>query len=135
MVRAVMNLYDGTKTRVRVGSTYSKEFEVKVCVHQGSVRSPLLFAIVVDVITENTRRGVVIELLVYTDDLVLMSETMEAAPINSRLNVVVRSPAPFGLGRNGCWPSRGSQLPRALPIHFFAMLPPERPQKGSTQHL
>ena len=57
------------------------------------------------------------------------------APINSRLNVVVRSPAPFGLGRNGCWPSRGSQLPRALPIHFLAMLPPERPQKGSTQHL
>ena len=23
----------------------------------------------------------------------------------------------------------------ALPIHLFAMLPPERPQKGSTQHL
>ena len=45
------------------------------------------------------------------------------APINSRLNVVVRSPAPFGLGRNGCWPSRWSQLPWALPIHFFAMLP------------
>ena len=58
-----------------------------------------------------------------------------SAPINSRLNVVVRSPTPFGLGRNGCWPSRGSQLPRALPIHFFAMLPPERPQKGSTRHL
>ena len=57
------------------------------------------------------------------------------APINSRLNVVVRSPAPFGLGRNGCWLSRGSQLPRALPNHFFAMLLPERPQKGSTQLL
>ena len=41
-----------------------------------------------------------------------------AAPINSRLNVVVRSPAPFGLGRNGCWPPRGSQLPRALPYIF-----------------
>ena len=40
------------------------------------------------------------------------------APINSRLNVVVRSPIPFGLGRNGCWPSRGSQLPRALPFIF-----------------
>ena len=49
--------------------------------------------------------------------------------------MVVRSPAPFGLGRNDCWPPRGSQLPRALPIYFFAMLPPERPQKGSTQHL
>ena len=43
-------------------------------------------------------------------------ERDQSAPINSRLNVVVRSPAPFGLGRNGCWPSRGSQLPRALPF-------------------
>ena len=45
-------------------------------VHQRSVLSPLLFAIVVDVITENVRRGVVNELL-YADNLVLMSETME----------------------------------------------------------
>ena len=49
-VRAVMSLYNGAKTRVRVGSAYSEEFEVKVVVHQGSVLSPLLFAIVVDVI-------------------------------------------------------------------------------------
>ena len=49
MVRAVMSLYDGAKTRVRVGSAYSKEFEVKVGVHQGSVLSPLLFATVVNV--------------------------------------------------------------------------------------
>ena len=35
--------------------------------------SPLLFAIVVDVITENARRGVVSELL-YVDDLILMTE-------------------------------------------------------------
>ena len=48
----------------------------KVGVHQGSVLSALLFAIVVYVITENARRGVVNELL-YADDLVLMSETME----------------------------------------------------------
>ena len=76
IVRAVMSLYDGAKTRVRVGSAYSEEFEVKVGVHQGSVLSPLLFAIVVDVITENARRGVVNELL-YADDLVIMSEDME----------------------------------------------------------
>ena len=67
--------------------------------------------------------------------LLFFAELETPAPINSRLNVVVRSPTLFGLGRNGCWFSRGSQLPRALPIHFFAMLPPERPQKGSTQHL
>ena len=33
---------------------------------------------------------------------------------NSRLSVLVRSPTPFGLGRNDCWPFRGSQLPRVL---------------------
>ena len=38
--------------------------------------SPLLLAIVVGVITENERRGVVNELL-YADDLVSMNETME----------------------------------------------------------
>ena len=71
-----MSLYDGAKTRVRVGSAYSEEFDVKVGVHQGSVLSLLLFAIVVDVITENARRGVVNKLL-YADDLVIMSEDME----------------------------------------------------------
>ena len=46
-----------------MGSAYSEELEVKVGVHRGSVLSPLLFAIVVDVITENASRGVVNELL------------------------------------------------------------------------
>ena len=45
------------------------------------------------------------------------------APINSRFNVVVRSPTPFGLIQNGCWPSRGSQLPRALPFIFSPCCP------------
>ena len=43
MVRSVMSLYEGAKTRVRVGLGLSKEFEVKVGVHQGSVLSPLVF--------------------------------------------------------------------------------------------
>ena len=76
MVRSVMRLYDGTKTRVRVESVYSEEFEVKVGVHQGSVLSPLLFAIVVEVITENVKMGVVNELM-YADNLVIMSKDME----------------------------------------------------------
>ena len=76
IVRAVISLYDGAKTSVRLGSAYSEEFHVKVGIHQGSVLSPLLFAIAVDVITENTRMGVVNELL-YADDLVIMSETLE----------------------------------------------------------
>ena len=47
-----------------------------------------------------------------------MGKLAEPAEIQCRLNVVVRSPTPFGLGRNGCWPSRGSQLPRAHPFIF-----------------
>ena len=71
-----MSLYDGTKTTVRIGSARVEEFEVKADVHQGSVLSPLLFAIAVNVITENARRGVVNELL-YADHFVLMGKTIE----------------------------------------------------------
>ena len=52
-----------------------------------------------------------------------LSELRRAVPINSRLNVVVQYPTPFGLGRNGCWPPRGSQLPRALPFIFSLCFP------------
>ena len=49
---------------------------MKVGVYQGSVLSPLVFAIVVDVVTENVRNGLMNEML-YVDDFVLISETME----------------------------------------------------------
>ena len=71
-----MSLYDGVKTRVRVDSELSEESEVKVGMHQGSVLSPFLFAVVVDVVTEWPREGVLSELL-YADDLVVMSETIQ----------------------------------------------------------
>ena len=72
----VMSLYEGAKTRVRVGLDLSEDFKVKVAVHQGSALSPLLFAIVVDVITESVRNGLMSEML-YADYLVLTSETMK----------------------------------------------------------
>ena len=49
---------------------------MKVGVHQGSALLPLLFAIVVDVITESVRNGLMSEML-YVVDLVLTSEMME----------------------------------------------------------
>ena len=49
---------------------------MKVGVHQRSVLSPLLFAIVGDVVMESVRSGSMSEML-YANDLVLMSETME----------------------------------------------------------
>ena len=51
MVRPVMSLYEVVKTRVRVDSELSEEFEVKVGMYKGSVLSHFLFAVVVDVVT------------------------------------------------------------------------------------
>ena len=77
IVRVVMSLYHGVKTKVQVGSELSQEFLVQVGVHQGSVLSPLLFAIPVDVILKNPREGLMNEIL-YADDLVLRSGSMES---------------------------------------------------------
>ena len=71
-----MSLYEGAKTRVRVDSELSEEFVVKMAMHQGSVLSHFLFAVVIDVVSEIAREGALSELL-YADDLVLMSETIE----------------------------------------------------------
>ena len=71
-----MSLYEGSKINVIVGSEFQVEFYVAIGVHQGSVLLPLLFAIVVDVVSENAREGLMKEFL-YADDLILMSKTME----------------------------------------------------------
>ena len=47
LVRSVICLYEGAKTQVRVDSEFSEEFGVKVGMHQGSVLSHFLFAVVV----------------------------------------------------------------------------------------
>ena len=74
LLKAVM--YEGSKTKVKIGSEFSKDLYVTVGVHQGSILSPLLFAIVINVVTENAKEGLIKEVL-YADDLVLMSEMME----------------------------------------------------------
>ena len=76
IVRAVMSLYHGAKTKVRVGYELSQKFLIQVDVHQESVLSPLLFAIAVDVISENTRERLMNDIL-YADDLVFTSESMD----------------------------------------------------------
>jgi hypothetical protein len=71
-----MCLYEGTKTKVKVGKGMSEAFNVKVGVHQGSVLSPFLFAIVMDVVYGDIMGGLLFENL-YADDLVLMADSME----------------------------------------------------------
>ena len=71
-----MSLYEGVKPRVRVDSELSVEFEVKMVMHHGSVLSSFLFSEVVNVVTEFDIECALSELM-YADDLVLMSETIE----------------------------------------------------------
>ena len=59
-----MSFYHGAKARVRVGFELSEEFWVQVGVHQKSVPSPLLFPIVVNVNTENTREDLMNKIFV-----------------------------------------------------------------------
>ena len=78
LVQSVMSLYNGCRTAVSVDGKLSDSFFVQVGVHQGSVLSPLLFIVVMDVLTECVRDGSLMELL-YADDLVLCGESVEEA--------------------------------------------------------
>ena len=59
-----------------MGCELPEEFWVQVDLHQGSVLSPLLFSLAVDVFLENAIEGLMNEIL-YADDLVLMSASIE----------------------------------------------------------
>ena len=57
IVKLVQAMYANAKSQVRVNSTYSESFAVKVVVHQGSVLSPLLFIIVLEALSREFRTG------------------------------------------------------------------------------
>ena len=76
-MNAVMAMYDGAQTVVRTTEGESKAFNVKVGLHQGSVLSPLLFVIPMEMISRELRAGLPLELL-YADDLILMAESEES---------------------------------------------------------
>ena len=71
-----MALYTEACTVVRTDAGLRESFEVKVCLHQGSLLSPLLFSAVMDVVSSEARSGLPSELL-YVDDLVIIALTME----------------------------------------------------------
>ena len=77
LVKAVMAMYEGAQTVVRTTEGDSKAFNMKVGLHQGSLLSPLLFVIVMDMISRELRAGLPLELL-YADDLILMAESEES---------------------------------------------------------
>ena len=75
LVNGVMSLYKGCKTAVSVSGELPSSFSVKVGFHQRSTLRPLLFIMVMDILTEDVRDGSLMELL-YADDLVLCGESL-----------------------------------------------------------
>ena len=63
LIRSVVSLYEREKTS-HSGFELSDEFEVKVGMHQGSVLSPFLFAVVADVVTEFARSALSCRMLI-----------------------------------------------------------------------
>ena len=109
LVNGFMSVYKGCKTAASADGELPSSFSVKVGVHQGSALSPLLFILVMDVLTD-VRDGSLME-LVYADDLVLCGESlnevtdkygrwknaMEGKP--PRLNVNKKKICSYYLGR------------------------------------
>ena len=56
IVDVIKAMYAGATISIKLSSGESREFEVKVEVHQGSVLSPLLFIIVMQALSEIQRR-------------------------------------------------------------------------------
>ena len=76
LIKVIQFMYVGVTTAVRMKREESKEYEVKVGVHQGSVLSPLLFTIVLEGLSRHFRKGLPWELF-YAEDLVLLAESRE----------------------------------------------------------
>ena len=75
-INIIRDMYAGCKTSVMTSAGKTKGIETEVGLHQGSALSPLLFVIIIDVITEEIEEGTPWEML-FADDLVLCDRDRE----------------------------------------------------------
>ena len=69
-------MYEESETVVRCAVETTKSFKVKVGLHQGSVLSPFLFAVIMDRLTDVVRREPLWTML-FADDILICEETRE----------------------------------------------------------
>ncbi|XP_070056567.1 secreted RxLR effector protein 78-like [Nicotiana tomentosiformis] len=83
-IMAIKDIYDGSKTRVRILGGDSEHFSVVMGLHQGSALSPFLFAMVMDALIHYIQ-GEVPWCMLFADDIVLIDESR--AGVNERVEV------------------------------------------------
>ena len=69
-------MYEKIKTVVKRTIGITESFKVKVGLHQGSALSPLLFAVIMDRLTDELKREPLWTML-FADDIVICEETRE----------------------------------------------------------
>ena len=70
-------MYEITKGKVVVGSVLSEEFLVNIGLKQGSALSPLLFIMVMKLISRKINTKNVLRKLMYVDDLAIIAESKQ----------------------------------------------------------
>ena len=72
--RRVEAMYENTKGRVVVGSCMSNEFQVNIGFRQGSALTPLLFILVMELISRKISTTDALRKIMYADDIVVRAE-------------------------------------------------------------
>ena len=67
-------MYENTTGRIVVGSGMSNEFQVNIGLRQGSALSPLLFILVMELISRKISTTDALKKIMYADDLVIVAE-------------------------------------------------------------
>lgn len=80
-VRAIQDIYEGSRTAVRCAGGVTDRFQVELGVHQESALSPLLFAMVMNRLTDEVRQGAPWTMM-FADDIVICSESREQVEEN-----------------------------------------------------
>ena len=78
--RMVDAMYERTKGRVVVGSGLSEEFLVNIGLRQGSALSPLLFIMVMEIISRKISTMDILRKMMHADDLAIIAESKQDLP-------------------------------------------------------
>ncbi len=79
-INIIRDMYVGCKTSIMTSAGNTKGVEIEVGLHQGSAISPLLFVIIIDMITEDIEEGTSRAML-FADDLVLCDPDREMVEV------------------------------------------------------